>query len=200
MGRKALTKERKSLSPKAKLWVKELFPKLQDKALDKLTLDEIVVLTGKSKSTIYTYFTTKEEIYGAAIEIVLNDLEGVIYQNLPEDITAEKLYQDMLLRICEGISGISVHFLDEIQSHFPRVWAIIDSFTSRMLETFRAVYQKGMHSGEFQPYEIDLLMAMDHYFITSVMTDLERFQDKQISLDQVVQQYLELRINGLKSR
>ena len=61
MGRKTLVKDIKPLSAKAENWLRELFPKLLDKTLHKLTLDELAHLTNKSKSTLYSYFATKEE-------------------------------------------------------------------------------------------------------------------------------------------
>ena len=61
MGRKPLAKDRKPLSAKSENWFRELFPKLQDQTLHKLMLDELALLTNKNKSTLYSYFATKEE-------------------------------------------------------------------------------------------------------------------------------------------
>jgi len=198
MGRKPIKKARKTLSPKAKKWVRELFSKLQDKPLAKMTLDDIVLLTGKSRSTIYTYFTTKEEIYLAMVELILDELEHVLFPKLPKELTARRMFADAFMKIGEGINGISIHFLEEIQTHFPVIWEVIVSFNNRILDMFKEIYELGMRTGEFKSFRIDLLMAMDYYFITSIMTDEDRFQDPSFSLKDLVGQYLELRINGLK--
>jgi len=198
MGRKALEKERKPLSPKAEQWLRELFPKLQNKELDKLTLDELALLTDKSKSTLYTYFTTKEEIFQTCVKLVLDDLESAIYEKLPSNTTMEELYGATLHQISRGINGISIHFFQQIQKHFPAIWLMIETFIQRLLNSFKAIYQKGMSSGEFQPFNIDLLMAMDNHFVLSIMTDTQRFHQYGLSLNDLVTEYLELRIRALR--
>jgi AcrR family transcriptional regulator len=200
MGRKALEKNRKPLSRKAELWVRELFLKLQDKPLSTLTLDEIALLINKSKSTIYTYFTSKEEIYQIAVEMVLKDLEGTTSFDLQTYQNMELLYREIVLKINSGIKGISIQFLDEIKNHYPQIWERIQVFTKAVLDTLEAVYKMGMHTGEFHPFNLKLLRKLDDYFIFSIMTDTESFKNENLSLDDLVLQYLELRINALTAK
>lgn len=195
MGRKALEKDRKPLSPKAQIWVRELFPKLQNKSLEKLTLDDIASLINKSKSTIYTYFTTKEEIFDTTVIMILNDLEGAVLKEVPEDRSVKDLYAEVLIQISTGISGMSIQFVEEIKLYYPTVWQTIRSFIDRLIGSFRKLYERGMETGEFKSYNIDLLMAMDYHFVLSIMTDSQQFKD--LSLNDLVTQYLDLRIRAL---
>lgn len=195
MGRKALEKDRKPLSPKAQLWVRELFPKLQNRSLEKLTLDEIATLINKSKSTIYTYFTTKEEIFDTTVIMILNDLEGAVLKEVPEDRRVKDLYAEVLIQISTGISGMSIQFVEEIKLYYPIVWQTIRSFIDRLIGSFRKLYERGMETGEFKSFNIDLLMAMDYHFVLSIMTDSQQFKD--LSLNDLVTQYLDLRIRAL---
>lgn len=195
MGRKALEKDRKPLSPKAQLWVRELFPKLQNRSLEKLTLDEIATLINKSKSTIYTYFTTKEEIFDTTVIMILNDLEGAVLKEVPEDRRVKDLYAEVLIQISTGISGMSIQFVEEIKLYYPTVWQTIRSFIDRLIGSFRKLYERGMETGEFKSYNIELLMAMDYHFVLSIMTDSQQFKD--LSLNDLVTQYLDLRIRAL---
>lgn len=198
MGRKALEKERKPLSTKVERWLRELFPKLQDKELDKLTLDELALLMNKSKSTLYTYFTTKEEIYQTSVRLVLNDLESAIYEELPTGTSMEEVYGVTLHKISQGIQGISIHFFHQIQAHFPEIWLMIEAFIERLLQSFRTIYEQGMTTGEFKRFNTDLLMAMDNHFVLSIMTDATRFEQYGLTLNDLVTEYLELRIRALR--
>jgi AcrR family transcriptional regulator len=198
MGRKALDKTRRPLSEKAKTWMRDLLPKLQDKQLDKLTLDQIALLSGRSKSTIYTYFNSKEEIYLTAIQMVLTDLKASIYTEIPKNLSMEESYREILFKISKGISGLSIQFLGEIQTYFPKVWMEVEQFTDSLLLTFRAIYKRGMQSGEFYFFNVELLMAMDSHFVMSIMTDSKRFKHNNITLNDLVVEYLELRIKALK--
>ncbi len=195
MGRKALEKDRKPLSPKAQIWVRELFPKLQNRSLEKLTLDDIASLINKSKSTIYTYFTTKEEIFDTTVIMILNDLEGAVLKEVPENRRVKDLYAEVLIQISTGISGMSIQFVEEIKLYYPTVWQTIRSFIDRLIGSFRKLYERGMENGEFKSYNIDLLMAMDYHFVLSIMTDSQQFKD--LSLNDLVTQYLDLRIRAL---
>ncbi|WP_299835353.1 TetR/AcrR family transcriptional regulator [uncultured Tenacibaculum sp.] len=197
MGRKALDRERKQLSKKAEAWVKELFYKVQYEKLDKLTLDELAALVQKSKSTIYTYFKTKEEIYATMVGMVLQNLEEVVFDELEDGADVINIYETILLKISDSIEGISIHFLDEIQTNFPQIWNEIKQVTDHVLSTFSLIYKRGMKTGVFADFNINLLLAMDNAFIMNIMTDHDSFKDEDLSLKDVVNQYLKLRINAL---
>ncbi|MFL1895233.1 TetR/AcrR family transcriptional regulator [Aquimarina sp. 2-A2] len=197
MGRKSLIKERKALTPKAETWVRSLFPLLQDRALEKITLDELASMMGKSKSTLYTYFETKNEIIEATVYFILNDIETAILKDFPDTEDMELAYRFMLLTISKSLSGLSIRFLDEIKEHYSNVWEMITKFIDRMLITFKNIYKKGMDSGQFNRFNIDLMMAMDMHFVVEILTDTTRFKNAKLSVNDLVHQYLELRIKAL---
>ncbi|WP_075341860.1 TetR/AcrR family transcriptional regulator [Tenacibaculum agarivorans] len=197
MGRKALDRERKQLSKKAEAWVKELFYKVQYEKLDALTLDDLAALIQKSKSTIYTYFKTKEELYATMVGMVLKDLEEVVFEELPADADLVLLYESILLKISDSVEGISIYFLEEIQTNFPQIWNQIRKTTNQILSTFSMIYTKGMQTGVFAKFNVTLLLAMDNTFIMNIMTDHRHFKEENLSLKDIVHQYLKLRINAL---
>lgn len=197
MGRKSIDRTRKPLSKKAELWVRELIPLLQDKDLNQLTLDELAALVGKSKSTIYTYFATKEEIYQTVTQLVLEDLMKDL---LADDLLAmdsEKGLRTLLLKISAGIEGVSIHFLEQVQNHFPSIWNSIEQFTQYVLTTLAEIYAKGMEHGVFQRFNITLLTALDRHFVLSIMTNNTLFCADGLTLKDLVKEYLELRLSAL---
>lgn len=197
MGRKSIVRRRKDLTPKTKLWVRNLLPLLQDQELDKLTLDELALLMNKSKSTIYSYFSTKEEIYLTAVRLVLEDMSFIISPEALKGKDMEVVLRQMMFAISQGIEGISISFLEQIQSHFPLVWQEIQDFTEKLLGNFEKIYAEGMRNGVFNQFNLKLLLALDRYFIISIMTDNAQFQAQKMSLNDLVQEYLELRLKAL---
>ncbi len=197
MGRKSIERSRKLLTPKAEVWVRQLVPLLQDRPLDRLTLDELAELMGKSKSTIYSYFSTKEEIYLTGVQLVLDDMKYIISPEAVEGQDMELVLRNMMYRIGEGIAGISINFLEQIQRHFPEVWLVIQRFTDKLLSNFEMIYREGMKQGTFGQFNLQLLLALDRHFIMSIMTDAQQFGDQGMSLDDLVKEYLELRLNAL---
>ena len=198
MGRKAIVRERKPLNDKARSWVRDVVPLLQDQALDKLTLDQLAELMGKSKSTIYSYFSTKEEIYQTAVQLVLDSLVDTISPEAIEGENMEVVLEQMLMTISKGIEGISIHFLEQIQKHFPDVWLIIEGFTDLLIANFKEIYSRGMRAGTFRPYNLELLLALDKHFVMSIMTDASKFEEQGLTLNQLVKDYIELRLFALR--
>ena len=60
MGRKSIEKIRKRPTPKVNAWLATLLIDIQDADLGLLTMDDLVRISGKSKSTFYTYFERDE--------------------------------------------------------------------------------------------------------------------------------------------
>ena len=198
MGRKAIDRPRKALTPKAEIWVRELVPLLQDKDLAQLTLDDLSDLMGKSKSTIYSYFSTKEEIYHTSVHLVLNDISSAIStENLAAD-DMEQALRFMLMSISMGIEGISIRYLEQLKDHFPDIWATIEGFTGQVRFLLEKIYEKGMEQGSFKRFNVSLLTALDHHFVLNIMTNASTFSDQGLSLNDVVTEYLELRLSALK--
>ena len=62
MGRKSIDRSRKNITNKVNKWLEILLLNLQNKDIEKLTIDDFAILSKKSKSTIYSYFQSKEEV------------------------------------------------------------------------------------------------------------------------------------------
>lgn len=199
MGRKSIKRDRKPLTDKAKIWVRNLVPLLQNQSLDQLTLDDLAVLMNKSKSTIYSYFSTKEEIYLTAVHLILDDLKYVISKEATEGEDMEQVLRTMLFTISEGIEGLSIGFLEQIKLHHPGVWLIIEEFTIRLLTNLEQIYAKGMKTGTFKSFNISLLTALDRHFVMSIMTNTAHFKDQGLSLNHLVTEYIELRLSALRT-
>ncbi|QTY27295.1 TetR/AcrR family transcriptional regulator [Flavobacterium sp. CS20] len=198
MGRKAIDKERKALTKKIKLWLRELVPLLQDKELNNFTLDELAELGGKSKSNIYTYFSSKEEIYKAVVQSIVDEMDFVISKEAIQGDDVEQNYRTLLIRLCEGIQDLSINFIEQMQLYFPDAWDIIEEFSMKVLSNLEALYKKGMESGVFKTFNISLLTELDRHFVLSIMTNATRFTNQGLTFRGVISEYLELRLNALK--
>ena len=111
----------------------------------------------------------------------------------------EMALRKMLLEICDGIEGISISFLEQIKEYFPSVWLIIEDFTKKILTNLGFIYQKGMSLNAFKIFNISLLTELDGHFVMSIMTNSEAFRNQGMSLNDLVKEYLQLRLAALKS-
>ena len=200
MGRKALTKNRKPITKKVEKWLEELLLELQNKDLEKLTIDDLAKLTRKSKSTIYIYFESKEEILVSACKTRLDTISNKIALTFQEDLDTIELYESLVQLFTEGTSGISIFFLQNIKQNYLSAWTLIEDFTDNFIELLKMQYKKGISEGIFNDVSVELTSQLDKLFVMQVVTNPDLFNDKTYTTSQLINDYLNLRLTGLLKR
>ena len=197
MGRKSLNKKRRPVNKKVHVWLGELLLNIQNKDLEKLTIDDLAKLAGKSKSNIYEYFESKEEILLAACKTRTTTLSETILNTLQQEIGVIKLYERLVEIFAEGTSGISISFLQGIKQSYPDVWSIIEDFTDKFVEILKEQYKLGIKEGIFNDISVDLMSHLDKIFVLQVVTNPSLFNDKEYTISKLIIDYLNLRLKGL---
>ena len=199
MGRNAVDKKRNSKRAKTKKWAEELMPKLQEISIASLTIDELAHLMGKSKSTIYQYFKSKEEILAYTVEVRLEQMSDfrTIFRQEPFQPVAQ--FEAFLKLICKGAQDISPRFLHDLKANYPLAWQQIEIFFLELLQETIHFYETGIQKSYFEPISTNLLARLDHVFIFQIMSDPNSL-DENTTLDDLVRDYLLLRFNGIMRR
>tara|TARA_B100000795_G_scaffold263054_1_gene241687 strand:- start:15820 stop:16428 length:609 start_codon:yes stop_codon:yes gene_type:complete len=197
MGRKSHVKPRKPITKKVNLWLEELLIQLQYKDLEKLTIDDLAELAEKSKSTIYQYFKSKEDVLLAVCQTRVDSLTEVILETLQQKPTTIQLYKRLLEILANGTAGISISFLQTIKKNYPKVWLVIEKFTDNFIEILKEQYKIGITEGVFNAISIDLMTHLDRIFIMEVVTNPKLFNDKEFTITNLISDYLNLRLVGL---
>ncbi len=197
MGRKSIVKNRKEKNKKVEQWTQALLPKLKQTDLGELTMDDLALLMNKSKSTIYQYFTTKEEIFEYITQVRIDTL-----YTYKDEITAEILqldyhYETLARILTEGAKDISAFYLKQLQQHYPNAWRIIEGFLFDLLEDLKQFYRFGIESGQFKPISVELLLKLDEFFILQLVTDDKFFNSSQKTLESMIKDYMFLKFEGL---
>jgi AcrR family transcriptional regulator len=200
MGRKSLSKKRKRITSRTNKWLSELLVGLQYVDLTQLTMDDMASIAGKSKSTIYEYFESKEEILRAACETRTVVLLESIMKISRQELTTVDLYRQLIEIFAEGTAGISLSFLQTIKQHYPQAWAVIDEFTDRFVELLKDHYQQGMEEGTYNAVSVELLSTIDRLFVIQVITNSSIFSDEKYTVSELVRDYLNIRLMGLLKR
>ena len=199
MGRKSKERARKGPGSKTQQWAVDLLPLLQDRSLKELTMNDLAELIGVSKSTIYEYFATKDEILSYVVETKISELmqgRQSVSISLQEDMGNPKPLIEFLQTIPKGISA---HFLQELQTHFPSTWNQVENFLTRITLDLKLYYESGIAMGRFRSTSVELLVALDRYFISQLITDTEFQAQAGIRLEELVGEYIRLRFEGLLS-
>ena len=170
-------------------------------------LDEIAARAGVSKGTLYLYFDSKEELFKAVIREGLLPLlaEGEeLMASMPGP--ASELFRAIVLRwweiVGEGpIGGIPKLIFAEARN-FPEIARFYaDEVIERGKRLFIAVFQRGIDSGEFRPFDPQALV---HLVISPLIMrviwkhSLDCCGVTNVSVDVYLREYLELTLRGLR--
>ncbi len=197
MGRKAVSKSRKSNSPKKLIWAAQVFSFLQQEGISGVTMDQIAAFLGKSKSTLYEYFRSKEEILNAVLLQKLGTINGYTSILSDNELGYKERYKRFMDFMSDAISDISTKFLSELKNDFPEQWQLIEQFLEVMLAHLHEYYQGGINRKEFKNVPIPLLLAQDQHFLFEILTNPEFLEQQKLSVKEIVQHYLSLKLDGL---
>ncbi|AXT59049.1 TetR/AcrR family transcriptional regulator [Aquimarina sp. AD10] len=197
MGRKSIDRNRKEKNKKVEQWTLALLPKLKNQELGSLTMDDLALLMNKSKSTIYQYFTTKEEIFEYITQVRVDNLNVYKTEITGEILKLDYHYETLAKILAEGAKDISSFYLKELKQHYPTAWKIIEDFLSGLLEDLKQLYTYGIQSGVFKSISVELLAKLDEYFIMQLITDDTFFVQTQKTLETTVRDYMFLKFEGL---
>jgi AcrR family transcriptional regulator len=198
VGRKSILKNRKKKNKKVEQWTQAILPKLKTKDLGELTMDDLALLMKKSKSTIYQYFTTKEEVFEYITQVRIDYLYTYKSQITKEILKLDYRCETLGQILIEGAKDVSSFFLRQLKQHYPMAWKIIEEFLSELLENLKQFYILGIENKIFKPLSSELLIKLDEYFIRQLITDDNFFDQTEDTLESVIRDYIFLKFEGLK--
>ncbi len=157
----SITKTRQKLIDVAR----QLFAK---NGIERTTMNDIALASGRGRRTLYTYFSRKEEIYSAVIESELERLsdkldEVAAMKMRPQEKIIELIYTH-LIQIRETVvrnGNLRAEF-------FRNIWTVEKvrrKFDEDEIAIFRKVYAEGKAEGEFDIENIEMVADITHYCI-----------------------------------
>ena len=157
----SITKTRQLLVDVAR----QLFAK---NGLDNTTMNDIAVVSGKGRRTLYTYFKNKEDVYYAVIESELERLsdkmdEVAAMKMRPQDKIIELIYTHLSM-----IKETVIRNGNLRAAFFRNIWMVEKvrkSFDEDEIELFRRIFNEGKAEGEFAIDNVDLAADITHYCV-----------------------------------
>jgi len=196
MGRKSIPRERKINHEKMGDWTHKLFPYFQKHGLNHVTMDEVSVFLGKSKTTLYDYFRTKEDM----LALLINERMDIIRQ-FKEPLNDERYdfktrYQNTVMFLSTHIADISNLFLKDLQKLFPTLWETVMAFLDESAIILKDFYAKGIKAGQFNNINGGVLVLTDHLFFHA-LTNADILEQQKLTMETAFVEYLKLRFDGL---
>lgn len=142
---------------------RQLFAK---KGVENTTMNDIAEASERGRRTLYTYFSSKSDIYKAVIEseldVLYSSLEEVIRRNIPAD---EKLILLVFTRL--GVIKEVVTRNGNLRADFFRdIWKVENvrkGFDRKEIQYLETIIKDGCEKGIFQPCDIRQTAEILHY-------------------------------------
>ena len=119
----------------------------------KTTMEEIAAACRKGKSSIYYYFTSKEEIFRAVVEKEADELKERLDRTLQkDDLVMDRLKAYILFRLyrVRSLENFYAALNEEDLSHMDFILQIRRNFDMEERRLVRDILENGMQDGTFQ--------------------------------------------------
>ncbi|RRC97025.1 TetR/AcrR family transcriptional regulator [Prevotella sp. OH937_COT-195] len=144
---------------------RQLFAK---NGLENTTMNDIAMASGKGRRTLYTYFSSKEDVYYAVIEGELERLSDRMAEVASKNIKPQDKIIELIYTHLTTIKETVMRNGNLRAAFFRNIWMVEKvrkNFDEDEIELFCKVYAEGKAEGEFDIDNVELVADITHYCI-----------------------------------
>lgn len=158
--------------------------KLFESKGSRFTTEDLAKELGTSKRTIYSYFSTKDEIIEKTIDFVFDDIiksDAEILENSELSLQEKiKLYFENIP--CAYNLGAIIRHMDDLQRYYPYLWEKVNNYLDRSWDAVIQLVEQGIRDGELQEIDTVILRLMLNESLKRLL-DYEFISKNQVSFD-----------------
>jgi AcrR family transcriptional regulator len=163
----------------------------------KTTVDEIGLLSGVSKNTIYKYFSSKENIAEAVVESTIFYVQDNTSKILKQKKDAVSKFLELLTFVVNSVLKYHESLLIELKRHLPEQWAKIEKVRNeKMYANLSKLIKQGKSEKLFLNYPDEIILSIFLNSIKSVINPHFVLNNK-FSLNDAVRMTYEILLNGI---
>ncbi|MES4922421.1 TetR/AcrR family transcriptional regulator [Hoylesella timonensis] len=132
------------------------------------TMNDIAITSGKGRRTLYTYFSSKEEVFYAVIESELERLSDKLDEVATKKIAPQDKIIELIYTHLSMIRETVVRNGNLRAEFFRNIWMVEKvrkKFDADEIDLFRRVYSQGRADGDFDIDNVNLIAEITHYCI-----------------------------------
>lgn len=167
----------------------------------RFTTEDLAKELGTSKRTIYSYFSTKDEIIEKTIdfvfsEIIISDTE--ILEN--KELTLEEK-----IRLCfDNIPyaynlGLIISHMDDLQRYYPHLWEKVNNYVDTIWDAVIQLIEQGIKDEEIEKVDTVILKLMLNQTLKKLL-DYNFIVKNQVSFDSGIKAMNNIILHGLIKR
>ncbi|MBU3074860.1 TetR/AcrR family transcriptional regulator [Clostridium estertheticum] len=167
----------------------------------RFTTEDLARELGTSKRTIYSYFSTKDEIIEKTIEFVFNEMitsDAEILGN--NELTLQEKIKLYFNNIPDAynLGSIIIH-MDDLQQYYPYLWEKVNNYVDTSWDAVIKLIEQGIKNGELEEIDTVILKLMLNETLKKLL-DYEFLAKSQISFDSALKAMNNIILYGLIKR
>lgn len=167
----------------------------------RFTTEDLARELGTSKRTIYSYFSTKDEMIEKTIDFVFNEMST----SDTEILEKSELLLEEKIKLCfqNGPDAYSlasiVQHMDDLQRYYPHLWEKVNNYLNTIWDPIVMLIDQGIKNGELEEIDTVILKLM---LIQSQkkLLDYEFLAKNQVSFDYALKEMSNIILYGLIKR
>jgi len=167
--------------------------------LKSVTMDDIAKQLGKSKKTIYSHFTDKNEIVNIVIEIKLNSQKCIILDSIDLAENAVHEVSFAVANMKELLSNLNPSLFYDLQKYHPEAWMYFKDFREKHLfKTIHDNLKRGINEGCYRKdLKTDILTQMRLEQMDLIFNNSSAYTNGKYGLAQVMTELTEHFLYGI---
>ncbi|SEV83999.1 TetR/AcrR family transcriptional regulator [[Clostridium] fimetarium] len=167
----------------------------------RFTTEDLAKEIGTSKRTIYSYFSSKEELIEKTIDFVFNDIsisDAEILEN--NGLLLEEKIKLYFQNIPDAYNlGSIIRHMDDLQKYYPYLWKKVNDNLNTIWDAPIQLIEQGIKDEELEPIDTVILKLMLNESIKKLL-DYEFVAKNQVSFDSGLKAISDIILYGLIKR
>jgi AcrR family transcriptional regulator len=141
--------------------------RFMEAGLYKVTMDEIASDLRMSKKTMYKFFSSKEDLLKAIVQVLMKRVESEVQTIITSDEPFEEKLTSILMFVGKTVRMFSRPFMVDLQRFAPKLWKEIETFRrERVFNNIQQMFRQAKKEGVFrEDLDSDLFYLV---FITTI--------------------------------
>lgn len=153
-------------------YLTKLLPYIQHRGFSQLRIETIVQAMDISKATFYKHFTSKEDVIGHIVALIVTALQEatarIADDSLPYEARFQRIFEQSLLIA----TYLTDNFLRDLQQAYPPLWEQIKQAQRERQRHLATFFAQGVAAGIFQPIPLQLAVLQDELLLRKLLDPL----------------------------
>lgn len=167
----------------------------------KFTTGDLAKELATSKRTIYSYFSSKDEIIERTIDFVFSEIiasDNEILEN--DELTLQGKIRIYFENVPHAYNlGAIISHTDDLQKYYPHLWKKVNGYLNTIWDKFIRLVEQGVKNGELQEIDTMILKLILNESLKKLL-DYEFIAENKVSFNSGLKAISNIILYGLIKR